>query len=113
MKQRRPEDWTAEEKVEAMLSYEKLSEEQRGMFLREKGLHDVQLVRWKVELIEAMKLKPYAGGKKNPQLRRIAALEKELRRKEAALAEAAALLILKKKGSSEFPGKAARIFRKK
>ena len=97
MKQRRPEDWTAEEKVEAMLSYEKLSEEQRGLFLREKGLHDVQLGRWKAELIEAMKQKPFAGGKKNPQLKRIAALEKELRRKEAALAEAAALLMLKKK----------------
>src|SRR5271169_2268340 len=43
MKQRRPEDWTAEEKVEAILSYEKLSEEQRGVFLREKGLHDMHL----------------------------------------------------------------------
>ena len=100
MKQRRPEDWTAEEKVEAILSYEKLSEEQRGLFLREKGLHDVQLGRWKAELIEAMKQKPFAGGKKNPQLKRIAALEKELRRKEAALAEAAALLMLKKKADS-------------
>ena len=36
-------------------------------------------------------------GKKDPQRKRIAALEKELRRKEAALAEAATLLVLKKK----------------
>jgi len=100
MRQRRPEDWTAEEKVEAILSYEKLSEEQRGMFLREKGVHEVHLARWRAELIEAMKLKPFTGGKKDPQQKRIAALEKELRRKEAALAEAAALLILKKKADS-------------
>jgi transposase len=100
MKQRRPEDWTAEEKVDAMLSYEKLSEEQRGLFLREKGLHEVQLGKWKAELIEAMKLKPFAGGKNSAQQKRIAALERELRRKEAALAEAAALLMLKKKADS-------------
>jgi len=100
MKQRRPDDWTAEEKVGAILSYEKLSEEQRGVFLREKGLHETHVVRWKAELIAAMKLTPLVGGKKNPQQKRIAALEKELRRKESALAEAAALLVLKKKADS-------------
>jgi transposase len=100
MKQRRPDDWTAEEKVEAILSYEKLSEEQRGVFLREKGLHEAYLVRWKAELIAAMKLTPLAGGKKNIQQKRILALEKELRRKESALAETAALLVLKKKADS-------------
>jgi hypothetical protein len=100
MGQRRPEDWRAEEKVEALLSYEKLAEEQRGLFLREKGLHEVQLARWKTEIIEAMKLKPFGGGRKDPQQKRIVALEKELRRKEAALAEAAALLVLKKKADA-------------
>jgi transposase len=96
----RTEDWTAEQKVEAVLGFEKLSEEQRGVFLREKGLHEATLVRWKAEIIEAMKLKPFTGGKKDPQQKRIAALEKELRRKEAALAEAAALLVLKKKADA-------------
>jgi hypothetical protein len=97
---RRPEDWTAEEKLEALLSYEKLPEEQRGTFLREKGVHEAHMVRWKAEIIEGLKLKPYAGGKKDPQQKRIAALEKELRRKESALAEAAALLVLKKKADA-------------
>jgi hypothetical protein len=44
-----------------------------------------------------MKLKPFAQGKKDPQQKRIAALERELQRKDATLAEAAALLVLKKK----------------
>jgi transposase-like protein len=96
----RAEEWTAEQKVEAVLGFEKLSEEQRGVFLREKGLHEATLVRWKAEMIQAMKLKPFVGGKKDPQQKRIAALEKELRRKEAALAEAAALLVLKKKADT-------------
>jgi transposase-like protein len=98
--QGRPEDWTAEQKVEAVLGFEKLSEEQRGVFLREKGLHEATLVRWKAEIIEAMKLRPFVGGRKDPQQKRIAALEKELRRKESALAEAAALLVLKKKADA-------------
>ena len=100
MRQRRAEDWSAEEKVAALLSFEKLSEDQRGVFLREKGLHEAMLVRWKAEIIEAMKLKPFAGGKKDPQQKRISALERELRRKEAALAEAATLLVLKKKADA-------------
>ncbi len=97
---RRPEDWSAEEKLEALLSYVKLAEEQQGTFLREKGVHEAQLAKWKEEIIEAMKLKPLAGGKNDPQQKRIAALERELRRKEAALAEAAALLVLKKKADA-------------
>lgn len=97
MKLRRAEDWTAEEKVAAVLDFEKLSEDQRGTFLREKGLHEATVSRWKVEIIEGMRLKPFAQGKKDPQQKRIAALERELRRKETALAEAAALLVLKKK----------------
>jgi transposase-like protein len=100
MAQRGAEGWSAEQKVEAILSYEKLSEEEKGKFLREKGLHEGQLLRWKAELIEAMKMKVFSGGKKDPQQKRIAALERELRRKEAALAEAAALLVLKKKADA-------------
>jgi transposase-like protein len=100
MGHRRAEEWNAEEKVAAVLSFEKLAEEQRGTFLREKGLHEATLLRWKAEIIEAMKQKPFVGGKKDPQQKRIAALERELRRKEAALAEAAALLVLKKKADA-------------
>jgi transposase len=100
MKQRRPDEWTAEEKVAAVLDYEKIPEEQRGTFLRERGLHEATVGRWKLEIVEGMKLKPFAQGKKDPQQKRIAALERELRRKESALAEAAALLVLKKKADA-------------
>jgi len=37
MKKRWPQDWTAEEKLNALLEYEKLNEEERGKYLREKG----------------------------------------------------------------------------
>lgn len=100
MRQRRPQDLSAEEKLEALLEYERSSEEQRGVFLRQKGLHEATLEKWKKEMLEALKIKAFVGGKKDPQRKRIAALERELRRKEAALAEAAALLVLKKKADA-------------
>jgi transposase len=98
--QRRPQDWSAEEKLEAILEYERTPEAQRGVFLREKGLHEATLEKWKKETLEALKIKGFTGGKKDPQRKRIAALERELRRKDAALAEAAALLVLKKKADA-------------
>ena len=100
MRQRRPQDSSAEEKLEALLEYERSSEEKRGVFLRQKGLHEATLERWKKEMLEGLKIKPFVGGKKDPQRKRIAALERELRRKEAALAETAALLVLKKKADA-------------
>jgi transposase-like protein len=94
------ESWSAEEKLAALLEFERLSEEERGKFLRAQGLHEAHLARGKKEFVEGLKIKPFVGGKNDPQRKRIAALEKELRRKEAALAEAAALLVLKKKADA-------------
>ncbi len=100
MKSKRPEDWTAEEKLKALLEYDKLDEEQRGKYLREKGLHSIHLQRWQWEFIEAYasKKKKTRGG--DPRQKRIKELEKELRRKDKALAETAALLVLKKKAQA-------------
>ena len=78
MKARRPQDWRAEEKLNAVLEYEKLEEEeQRGKYLREKGLHSVHIERWKAELIEG--LKSSKSAKKDPRDRRIKELEREIR----------------------------------
>ena len=100
MKSKRPEDWTAEEKLKAIVEYENLDEEQKGKYLRKKGLHSVHLERWQQEFVEA-----YGSGKKktrggDPRQKRIKELEKDLRRKDKALAETAALLVLKKKAQA-------------
>ncbi len=99
MKPRRSEEWPAEEKLKTVLEAQGLSDEQLGVFLRQKGLHEAHLQRWRQQMIQGLQLKPPA---KKPQsqlgdLKRIRALEHELRRKDKALAETAALLVLKKK----------------
>ncbi len=92
---RRPQNWSAEEKLEAILGYEKRDEEGRGRYLRERGLYSVDIERWRKEVLGALAKKPKRKG--DPKDRRIRDLEGELWRKEKALAETAALLVLKKK----------------
>jgi len=87
-------NWTPEEKLGAVVAYEALEEEQKGTYLRTKGLYAVDIQRWRAEVLAALNRKP---AKKDPQSRRVKELERELRRKEKALAETAALLVLKKK----------------
>ena len=100
MKSKRPEDWTAEKKLKAIGEYENLDEEQRGIYLREKGLHSVHLERWQKEFVEAYdsRKKKTRGG--DPRQKRIKELEDDLSKKNRALAETAALLVLKKKAQA-------------
>lgn len=91
---KRPNNWPSEKKLEALQEYEALTDEEaRGRFLRENGLHTADIERWRREIMEALKQKP---NRSDPRDRRIKELEKELDRKEKALAETAALLALKK-----------------
>jgi transposase-like protein len=87
-------NWGAEEKLRAVVEYEKLDEEARGKYLREKGLYSVEVTGWRSEMLSAVGTRP---KQRDAQGQRIRELESELRRKEKALAETAALLVLKKK----------------
>lgn len=89
--------WASEEKLRAVLEYEKLDEEARGKYLRAKGLFSVDIERWRTEMLAAVGKRPKG---RDAQGQRIRELEAELRRKEKALAETAALLVLKKKAQA-------------
>lgn len=100
MKERRPQDWTSHEKLNAIIEASKLENTDLGSFLREKGLHETHLEQWRLQILNALQMKPVTDTKnksKSSDTKKIRQLEKELQRKESALAEAAALLILKKK----------------
>lgn len=102
--QRRPQDWSAAEKLEAVLQASSLSEEDLGAFLRQKGLHEADLRAWRntvtVAATAALSGGQWQACRGSKETRKIRQLEKELDRKEKALAEAAALLVLKKKVQS-------------
>jgi transposase len=94
--QKRPEDRTADEKLRLVLEAGGLSEADLGEFLRRHGVHEVDLAAWREAALTGL-----AGSQSTPprsgEAKRVRELEKELRRKDKALAETAALLVLQKK----------------
>ena len=94
-----PNDWSAEEKLKAVLEASSLSDEQLGAFLRSKGIHETHLEQWRTLMLGGLDNGRAARKppRRNLDVKRIRSLEKELRRKDKALAETAALLVLKKK----------------
>ena len=89
--------WTGAEKLRVVTEARGLSGSALGAFLRREGLHEAQLTAWRAAAEAALgaPARPRPGG--SPEAKRIQALERELRRKDKALAETAALLVLKKK----------------
>ena len=95
---KRPNDWSPEEKFKTVLEAESLSDEQLGDLLRQRGLHETHLQQWRLQMLEALGKLPKPKKKTGTtEAKLIRKLEKELRRKDKALAETAALLVLKKK----------------
>lgn len=94
-----PEDWTLPEKNKALIEAAGLSPEEQGEWLRKNGLHSGHLTLWGKEIQEALTgLSSGISVKEKQEFRKqISILEKEIRRKDKALAEMSALIVLKKK----------------
>jgi transposase-like protein len=93
--------WTAEEKLRVVLAAAAAGEGGLGEVLRREGLHESDLERFRAEALEGLREKP-GRGQVTADAKRVKELEKELRRKEKALAETAAILVLRKKLSAFF-----------
>ena len=104
MTPKRPQDKSAEEKLKIVMEAETVAEDQIGAFLRRNGIHEVQLREWRGMMLSGLQKPAKASSKPSGDTRRIHELEKELLRKDKALAEAAAILILKKKAQSIWGG---------
>ena len=95
------DQWSAEAKLATVIETAPLSEEEFSQYCREKGLYPEQVRRWKEESLQGFQ----RSAEREKQLRKksladqkqIKKLERELRHKEKALAETAALLVLRKK----------------
>jgi len=94
---RRPDDRSADEKLRLVLEASALGEAGLGEFLRRHGLHEDDLAAWRLAALAGLSGPSSSPPAKSGDARRVRELEKELRRKDAALAETAALLVLKKK----------------
>jgi transposase-like protein len=95
------EHWSAETKFAVVLEAAGLSELDLGEYCRRKGLYSEQISAWRQAFITGQKSDKALQKEEREQSRkdkkRIQELERELRRKDKALAETAALLVLRKK----------------
>ena len=95
------EDWSAEAKLATVVETMSLSESQLSQYCREKGLYPEQVKRWKQECLQGFQNSEAVNKVSQRQSKsdkaEIKILKKDLRRKEKALAETAALLVLRKK----------------
>ena len=96
-KEKRPSDWTIAEQLQALQESYALSGEQLQAWCRERGLFPHNLTSWKASFCAGSKEPvPKAGEVKSLKEENVQ-LKRQLVRKDKALAEAAALLVLQKK----------------
>jgi transposase-like protein len=96
-----PAHWSAEAKLAVVIETATLSEVELSQYCREKGLYPEQAKAWKQACLDGQRSALLQAQNEREQAKadkkRIRELERELNRKEKALAEAAALLVLRKK----------------
>jgi len=102
--QRRPKDWSRIERFQAILDCEKLNTSELGLYLRKNGLTSEHLKKWKIECATGIQNSGVGRPAKDPEVKKLEKklkeTERDLLKKDKALAEAAALLILKKKAQA-------------
>ncbi|CAG9184711.1 IS3 family transposase ISAzo10 [Cupriavidus laharis] len=95
----RERGWTAAARLEAVIITAAMDESARSAWCREHGVYPQQLQQWRDSATQALAepAERHASPQQTKEGRgRIKELERELRRKDKALAETAALLVLSK-----------------
>jgi transposase-like protein len=88
---------SASEKLRIVMAAAALGGDELGAFLRREGVHEAELEQWRAAAQAALESDGARPSSRGGEGKRIKELERELRRKDKALAEAAALLVLQKK----------------
>jgi len=101
MTEKRPEDWSSSERLQAIITCDHLEGAELSAYCRKVGIYPHHIEQWKRHIVEQAD----CNDKQHQQtIKRLNTekkqLQKELNRKEKALAETAALLTLKKKAQA-------------
>ncbi len=100
----KPENWDGERKLLTLIETAGLNQQEMSEYCRENGLYVEQMERWKEFAIAGTESGTLLTKGQRQEWQRdkkkLARLEKELRRKDKALAETAALLVLEKKAQA-------------
>lgn len=97
-------DWSAQARLAVVIETATLSAIEIAAYCREKGLYSEQITAWRQACLASQTSEgnPHSAhlAERRADKKRIHALERELLRKDKALAETAALLVLRKKAQA-------------
>lgn len=96
--------WSSQDKFLVVMETFAMNEHDLAEYCRKKGLYREQIIAWRESCLQANGQSHHLTKQLNSELRdekkRAKELEKDLQKKEKALAEAAALLLLRKKAQA-------------
>ena len=97
--EKRPHEWTAAERLEMVSKCAFLDDEPINVLCREMGIYPHHVEQWKLDFISGSPAKNKADTRSEVKTLKHESktLKKEINRKDRALAETAALLVLQKK----------------
>ncbi len=103
-----PEGWSSRDKFSAVLETAALNETDLAEYCRKRGLYPAQIAAWRLACEQAndwdRASSARLGRATKEEKKRVKDLERELARKDRALAETAALLVLRKKAAAIWGG---------
>jgi len=101
-KEKRPQDWTLEERLNMIISCGALDDQALSEYCREQGIYPHHLAQWKLDFTnDRQSGKPVPRSEVKTLKYENKVLKKELNRKDKALAGTAALLVLQKKSQRD------------
>ena len=93
-----PQSWTKAQRLEALMDCHSLNDEQLSSYCRENGIYPHHVKEWKSGFLSESQASGSASSQEQKKLKQEnTRLQKELNRKDRALSETAALLVLSKK----------------
>jgi transposase len=97
--EKRPQDWNLEDRLEIVMACASLDEEEKSEYCRKQGVYPHHVNQWQLDFANGNSSSEKANARQEMKTLKNEnkALRKELNRKDKALAETAALLVLQKK----------------
>lgn len=91
------DQWSGESKLAVVFETHSMNEAERSEYCREKGLYPEQVEQWRQDCIAGASSKELSNEPLKKARNEIKQLKRKIDRKDKALAESAALLVLSKK----------------
>ena len=97
-KEKSPQNWTKSQRLEAIMDCYSLNDEQLSSYCRKNGIYPHHVKEWKLDFVSENQITEAVSRQEQKKLKQEnKRLQKELNRKDRALSETAALLVLSKK----------------